>query len=77
MDAVVPVRGKDLQAEEAVLGLLLPIWHLVIGTLVLLAVIGSVGRLARRGRSRMTTGLLVTAGAIVGFAVIGVMLQGR
>ncbi|MBM0235812.1 RDD family protein [Micromonospora sp. STR1_7] len=29
-----------------------------------------------RGRSRMTTALLVTAAAIAGFAVIGVLLEG-
>jgi hypothetical protein len=77
MDVVVPVRAADVLAEEAVLGLLLPIWHLVIGTLVLLAVVASVRRLARRGRSRMTTALLVTAGTIIGLTVVGVLLQGR
>ncbi|MFC4016341.1 hypothetical protein ACFOW4_00005 [Micromonospora sp. GCM10011542] len=63
-------------AEEALLGLLLPIWQLVIGAVVLLVLVLSVGRLARRGPSRMTTALLVTAAAIAGFAVIGVLLQG-
>ncbi|KXK59697.1 hypothetical protein AWW66_22720 [Micromonospora rosaria] len=63
-------------AEEAVLGLLLPFWQVVIGAFVLVAVLVSIGRLARRGPSRMTTALLVTAGAIACFAVVGVLLQG-
>lgn len=63
-------------AEEAVLGLLLPFWQLVIGAFVLFAVLASVRRLARRGPSRMTTALLVTAAAIASLAVIGVLLQG-
>ncbi|MEH1013666.1 hypothetical protein V6U90_11210 [Micromonospora sp. CPCC 206060] len=62
-------------AADALLGLLLPIWQLVIGVLVLLAVLASVRTLARRGPSRMSTALLVTAAAIIGLAVIGVLLQ--
>ncbi|KAB1935749.1 hypothetical protein F8271_21400 [Micromonospora sp. ALFpr18c] len=63
-------------AEEALLGLLLPFWQLVIGAVVLVVLVLSVGRLARRGPSRMTTALLVTAAAIAGLTVIGVLLQG-
>lgn len=62
-------------AEGAPLGLLLPIWQLVIAVFVLVAVVVSVRRLARRGPSRMTTALLVTAAAITGLAVVGVLLQ--
>ena len=63
-------------AEDALLGLLLPFWQVVIGAFVVFVVLVSVTRLARRGRSRMTTALLVTAAAIAGFAVVGVLLQG-
>ncbi|MFY1595811.1 hypothetical protein [Micromonospora sp. WMMD737] len=63
-------------AEDALTGLLLPFWQLVIGAFVVFVVLVSVARLARRGRSRMTTALLVTAAAIAGFAVLGVLLQG-
>ncbi|WCN80379.1 hypothetical protein [Micromonospora sp. LH3U1] len=63
-------------AEEALLGILLPFWQVVIGAVVLVVLVLSVGRLARRGKSRMTTALLVTAVAIAGFAVIGVLLEG-
>jgi hypothetical protein len=63
-------------ADEALLGLLLPFWQLVIGAFVLLALLASVRRLARRGPSRMTTALLVTAAAIAGITLVGVLLQG-
>lgn len=62
-------------AADTLLGLLLPFWQLVIGAFVVFVVLVSVGRLARRGRSRMTTALLVTAVAIAGFAVVGVLLE--
>ncbi|MGC4744753.1 hypothetical protein ACLQ28_03675 [Micromonospora sp. DT201] len=68
--------GTRVFAEESLLGLLLPFWRVVIGAVVLVVLVLSVGRLARRGRSRMTTALLVTAAAIAGFAVIGVLLEG-
>jgi hypothetical protein len=62
-------------AQDALLGLLLPFWQLVIGAFVLIAVVFSVQRLARRGHSRMTTAMLVTAGAILGLAVLGVLFN--
>ena len=74
MDDVSRVAAAPL-AEEALLGLLLPFWQLVIGGFVLFVVLASVGRLARRGPSRMTTALLITAVAIAGFTVVGVLLE--
>lgn len=71
-----PALPAATLAEEALLGLLMPFWQLVIGAVVLVVILVSVGRLARRGTSRMTTALLVTAGAIAGLTVIGVLLQG-
>ncbi|MGW1062809.1 hypothetical protein [Micromonospora rubida] len=70
-----PALPAATLAEEALLGLLMPFWQLVIGAVVLVVILVSVGRLARRGTSRMTTALLVTAGAIAGLTVIGVLLQ--
>ncbi|WBB74933.1 hypothetical protein O7602_05185 [Micromonospora sp. WMMD1128] len=61
-------------AEETLLGLLLPFWQLVIGAFVLAVLVLSVGRLVRRGPSRMTTALLITAAAITGLTVVGVLL---
>ncbi|MEV4755996.1 hypothetical protein AB0J86_12895 [Micromonospora sp. NPDC049559] len=69
-------RGPVL-AQDAVLGLLLPFWQLAIGGFVLFVVVAAGRRLARRGPSRMTTALLVTAGAIVGLAMLSLLLQSR
>jgi multisubunit Na+/H+ antiporter MnhB subunit len=69
-------HGSRVFAEQALLGLIGPFWQVVIGAVVLVVLVLSVGRLARRGRSRMTTALLVTAAVIAGFAVIGVLLEG-
>ncbi|MBQ1071557.1 hypothetical protein KBX06_00010 [Micromonospora sp. C31] len=74
--ADLPRTRVTVLAEDALTGLLLPFWQVVIGAFVLFVVVVSVARLARRGRSRMTTALLVTAAAIAGFAVVGVLLQG-
>jgi hypothetical protein len=64
-------------AVDALLGLLLPFWQLVIGACVLVTVVVSVGRLLQRGPSRMTTAVLVTGGAVVCLAVLGVLFQDR
>ncbi|GAB2960182.1 hypothetical protein GCM10027280_56270 [Micromonospora polyrhachis] len=61
--------------QDPLLGLLLPLWQLVIGVLVLVAVLLSVQRLARRGHSRMTTAMLVTGSVIVGLAVLSILVQ--
>jgi hypothetical protein len=60
-------------AEDALLGLLLPFWQLVIGVFVLVAVVASVHRLILRGPSRMTTAMLVSGAVVVGLTVIGVL----
>jgi hypothetical protein len=60
---------------DALLGLLLPAWQVVIGLFVLLALIGAGYRLGRRGPSRMTTAMLVTGGAVVGIAAVGILTQ--
>jgi hypothetical protein len=60
-------------ASDALLDLLMPMWQGLIGALVGIALIVAVLRLARRGRSRMSTALLVTGSAIVGLAVFGIL----
>jgi hypothetical protein len=75
MDDVSPPRATAPLAEETLLGLLLPFWQLVIGAFVVVVVLLSLRRLAQRGPSRMTTALVVTGAAIVGFTVVGVLLQ--
>ena len=52
-------------AADALLGLLLPFWQIVIGASV---------RLAGRGRSRMNTAILVTRVALVGVVLLGVLI---
>jgi predicted permease len=68
---------SSVLAADALLGLLLPFWQIVIGGSVLVAVLVSVRRLARRGPSRMTTALIVTGGAVIFLAVVGLLFQGR
>lgn len=67
---------RTLVAADALLGMLLPFWQLVIGVCVVAAILVSVWRLGRRGPSRMTSALLVTGTAIIALAVLGVLLQG-
>jgi hypothetical protein len=63
-------------AIDALFGLLLPLWQLVIGVLVLVAVVVSVGRLAQRGPSRMSAAMLLIGAAVVCLAVFGYLFQG-
>jgi hypothetical protein len=58
---------------DGLLATLAPAWQIVIGGCVLVVLVGASARLARRGRSRMTTALLVTGAAAIGLAVIGVL----
>ena len=76
MPAEATASGHVL-AADAVSDLLLPFWQLVIGSLVVFFVIAAGRQLARRGPSRMTTALLVTAGAIIGLATIGYLMAAR
>ena len=62
-------------AADAVTGLLLPLWQIIIGGLVVVAVAVSAVRLARRGPSRITTSMVVTAAAVFGIAALGYLLR--
>jgi hypothetical protein len=64
---------RDTIAADALLGLLLPFWQLVLGVVIIVFVVGASVRLARRGRSRMNTAIIVTGVALVGLVVIGVL----
>jgi hypothetical protein len=63
-------------AQNALLNLLLPFWQAVIALCVLVAVVVGAVRLTRRGRSRITTALLLTGGAVIAVCVVGVLLDG-
>jgi hypothetical protein len=62
---------------DGLLVALAPIWQIAIGCCVLVVLVAASARLASRGRSRMTTALLVTGAAIVGLTVLGLLTDGR
>jgi hypothetical protein len=64
-------------AGDGLLATVAPIWQIVIGGCVLVVLVTASARLARRGRSRMTTALLITGAAIISLAVVGVLTSGR
>lgn len=59
---------------DPLLGMLLPVWQLAIGLFVVAAVVVAGVRLAQRGPSRITTGLLVTGAAIVAICALSFLL---
>jgi hypothetical protein len=74
-DAVSSYKSDSAPAvpEDGLLAALAPIWQVAIGACVLVVLAAASARLARRGRSRMTTAVLVTGAAAVGLVVIGVL----
>lgn len=60
--------------QDALLNLLFPLWQVVIGACVLVVLVVSVHRLLGRGPSRMSHALVVTGGAAVAIAVLGILL---
>lgn len=62
-------------AVDALFGLLMPLWQLVIGLLVIVTVVVSVHRLFLRGPSRMGGAMLLTGGAVVCIAVVSFLVQ--
>jgi hypothetical protein len=67
--------ASETSAADAFLGLLVPLWQLVIGLLVLVTVVVSVHRLFLRGPSRMGGALLLLGSAVVGLAVVSYLVQ--
>jgi len=61
------------RAADALMDLLFPLWQFVIGGTVAVAVVVVALRLARRGRSRMRTAMVVTGATIIGLALIGIL----
>lgn len=62
-------------ASDAFLGLILPLWQLVIGVLVIVAVAASVHRLAQRGPTRMSGAMLLAGAAVVCIAVVSYLVE--
>ena len=67
--------SSPAHAADALFGLLLPLWQVLIGVLVLVAVVVSVHRLFLRGPSRMGGAMLLTGGALVCIAVVSFLVQ--
>ena len=66
---------RPAYASDALFGLLMPLWQVIIGVLVLVAVAVSVHRLFLRGPSRMGGAMLLTGGAVVCIAVVSYLVQ--
>ena len=64
-------------SEDALLGQLFPLWQLAIGGCVVLTVALSARRLLGRGPSRMTRALIVSGGAALGLATLGILFATR
>ncbi|GAA2714614.1 MULTISPECIES: hypothetical protein [Actinoplanes] len=67
--------ASETLAVDAFLGLLVPLWQLVIGVLVLVTVVVSVRKLFLRGPTRMGGALLLVGSAVVGLAVVSYLIQ--
>jgi len=67
--------GSSPVASDALLDMLMPLWQLVIGLLVLVTVVVSVGRLIMRGPSRMGGAMLLVGGAVIGITVLSYLVQ--
>ncbi len=67
--------SPPVHASDALFGLLLPLWQVVIGVLVLVVVAVSTHRLIMRGPSRMGGAMLLTGGALVCIAVVSYLVQ--
>jgi hypothetical protein len=63
--------------QDGLLSLLFPLWQGVIGGCVVAVVLVSTHRLLGRGPSRMSRALVVTGGAAVAVAVLGILLASR
>jgi hypothetical protein len=62
-------------AADALFGLLMPLWQLVIGVLVLVTVVVSIHRLFLRGPSRMGGAMLLVGGVVLCIAVMSFLVQ--
>jgi hypothetical protein len=67
--------GDTPIAADALLDMLMPLWQLVIGLLVLVTLVVSVGRIMMRGPSRMGGAMLMIGGAVVCVAVLSYLFQ--
>jgi hypothetical protein len=62
-------------ADDALLGLLVPFWQVVIAMCLIVVTIVAAHRLLMRGPSRMSRAIVLSGGAVVGVIVIGILLS--
>jgi hypothetical protein len=62
-------------SQDALLGMLFPLWQIVIDACVLVVLVVCTRRLIRRGSSRMGRALIVSGSAAVALAVLGLLLS--
>lgn len=62
-------------AQDALLGLLAPIWQFAIMACLIIVTIVAGHKLFMRGPSRMLRGVVMAGGAIVGVIVIGMLFS--
>ena len=62
-------------ADDALLGLLMPLWQAVIGVCLVAVTIVAAHRLLMRGPSRMSRAIVWSGSAVVCLVVIGILLS--
>ncbi|MCM4084416.1 hypothetical protein [Paractinoplanes hotanensis] len=62
-------------AADVLVDMIMPFGQFVIGALVLVTLVVSVRRLLVRGPSRMGGAMLLSGGAVIGFALVGYLIQ--
>ncbi|MCY1144761.1 hypothetical protein OWR29_42760 [Actinoplanes sp. Pm04-4] len=62
-------------AADVLMDMIMPFGQFVIGALVLVTLVVSVRRLLERGPSRMGGAMLLSGGAVIGFAIVGYLIQ--
>jgi len=64
-----------LSAQDALLGLLAPIWQITIAACLLVVTVIAAHKLVMRGPSQMSRGVMMAGGAILGVIAIGVLFS--
>ncbi|HEU0239314.1 MAG TPA: hypothetical protein VKB59_08885 [Micromonosporaceae bacterium] len=62
-------------AQDALLGMLAPIWQLAITACLIVVTLIAAHKLFMRGPSRMSRGILMAGTAVVGVIVVGVLFS--
>ncbi|HEY7174545.1 MAG TPA: hypothetical protein VH442_06485 [Micromonosporaceae bacterium] len=64
-----------LYAQDALLGMLAPIWQLTIVACLIIVTVIAAHKLFMRGPSRMSRGIVMAGGAVVGVIAVGILLS--